>query len=405
MKQCILLVLCLCATVIHSQTFQVGHMSINFKDPGRTGGYAISGGIQMPGTGRDVGTEVYYPANTAGNNVAVAAGQFPVIVFGHGFVMTYDNYDNIYNDLAARGYIVLLPRTEGNTSPNHGDFGKDLALLASQGLALNTVSTPTALTTFNGKITNRSAIGGHSMGGGSSFLGAQNNSTITCLFNMAAAQTNPRSILAAKQVTVPTLILSGQRDCVADTAGNQNQMYDSTASSKKFQVIIKQMTHCDFGNGSSTACVFGESSTGCGNQLANALAFSRYMTYLRPFLDNQLKNDCAAGQLFMDSIQAPSSLRSGRKITGTLACVATGINEALAGKWAVYPNPASDLVTFSAPGTQAWHVLITDNLGRTVAEQMAASGESIDASALQQGLYFITISSGTGRDTKKFVKQ
>lgn len=405
MKHRILLILCLCTAISQSQTFQVGHMSINFKDPSRTGGYAISGGIQMPGTGRDIGTEVYYPATAAGNNVAVAGGQFPIVVMGHGFLMTYDNYDNIYNDLAVRGYIVLLPRTEGNTSPNHSDFGKDLALLASQGLALNTVSTPTALTTFNGKITNRSAIGGHSMGGGSSFLGAQNNSAITCLFNMAAAQTNPRSSLAAKQVTVPTLILSGQRDCVADTAANQNQMYDSTASSKKFQVIITQMTHCDFGNGSSSACVFGESSTGCGNQLANALAFSRYMTYLEPFLDNQLKNDCAAGQLFMDSIQAPSSLRSGRKITGTLACMATGIAQSLAGQWAVYPNPAAEMITFSAPGSQAWHLVITDNLGKTVADRMSVPGESIDTRALQQGLYFITISSSKGRDTKKFVKQ
>ena len=181
-----------CLTIFcQAQTFPVGHMSINFKDAARTGGFSITGTtvITMPGTGRNIGTEVYYPATIAGNNTAVAAGQYPIVVFGHGFAMTYDNYDNIYNRLAALGYIVLLPRTESGLfpTPNHADFGADLKLLANQGMLLNTTNTPTALTTFNGKVLQKSAIGGHSMGGGCSYISAQNNTTLTCLFNLAAA--------------------------------------------------------------------------------------------------------------------------------------------------------------------------------------------------------------------------
>ncbi len=42
---------------------------------------------------RNVWTEVYYPANTAGDDVPLAAGQFPVIVFGHGFTLQWSAYD------------------------------------------------------------------------------------------------------------------------------------------------------------------------------------------------------------------------------------------------------------------------------------------------------------------------
>ncbi len=292
-------------------------MSLNFKDGSRTGGYVISGGIQMQGTGRDIGTEIYYPAVAAGNNVALASGTFPVIVIGHGFAMDYTSYDNMYNRLAALGYIVALPRTEGSLSPTHAEFGNDLKILATLMLTLNT-STVTGTTTFNNKVSTKVAIGGHSMGPGCSFLAAATNTTITCLFNFAAATTNPSSISSASLVSVPTLLISGQRDCVADTTV-QNNHYTATASAKKFHVIIKDVTHCDFGNGTNFNCTFGQGSSGCSNTISNTLAFNRYMIYLEPFLANQLKNNCNEGNRFMDSLQLPSSLRVGRKITGTIA--------------------------------------------------------------------------------------
>ncbi len=412
MKKILLLIATSFTLVTNAQTFLIGHMSINFKDVSRTStGYSISGGITTStATGRTIGTEVYYPATTTGTNTPVASGQFPVVVFGHGFVMTYDNYDNIFNRLAALGYIVLLPRTEGSTSPVHADFGADLAFLASAGMNLNTVSSNTILNTFNGKVIQKSAIGGHSMGAGSSFLGAASNSTITCLFNMCAATTNPSSINSASLVTVPSLLISGEMDSVADTTV-QNSHYTATASLKKFHVIITGAKHCDFGNGTSFLCTFGQpacSGTGC-----NAILFARYMSYLEPFLANQLKSDCTAGNTFMTLIQNPSTDRAGRKITGTLACLATGlISKTKAELFSVFPNPVNDklIVSYTSEHNTPVEFELYDISGRLMLTLSETTSNSIvvkkelNTNQLEKGTYILFVRQNETKYAYKIIK-
>ena len=400
---------------LHANAFFVGHMSINFKDASRTGGYTISGGITMPGTGRTVGSEVYYPSTVTGDNVPVAIGQFPVVVFGHGFAMGWSSYDNIYNRLASLGYIVILPRTEGGTiapPPVHLDFGKDLAFLASQGIALNTVSSPTAVAIFNGKVLPKSAIGGHSMGGGASYLGAASNTTLTCLFNFAAATTNntPNSILQSTLVTVPSLVISGQKDNVADTAV-QNSHYAGLASSKKFHVIIKDLTHCDVGNGTDILCAIGQPA--CSTPSCNSIYFARYMTYLEPFLANQLKSDCAEGQRFMDSINSVSSNRSGRKILGTLVCPSVNTNELISNnQFKIYPNPVKDIINIeytSFTNTPVWFELydITGKLVYKTTENSSTNAnllKELNISKLDAGTYFLMITQNKTKNAFKIIK-
>lgn len=410
MKKILLSIFSLIGLTSLAQTFPVGHMSINFKDASRTtSGYSISGGITTSTvSGRDIGTEVYYPATVAGNNQPVANGQFPIVVFGHGFVMGWDSYDNIYNQLASKGYIVLLPRTEGSASPTHAEFGADLKFLANAGMNLNTTSTPTALSTFNGKVLQKSAIGGHSMGAGSSFLGAASNTSITCLFNFAAATTNPSSINSASLVTVPTLMISGARDCVADTTV-QNGHYNALNTSTKFHVILKQLTHCDFGNGSNFNCTFGQGTSGCGNQVSNSLAFPRYMNYLQNFLDNQLKSDCAAGQRFMDSVNTNSSLRSGVKKLGSIVCITTGLKGYTQTINAnVFPNPASNEITIKISGesNEPIKIQIFDISGRVVLEQTITEREStLNIENIDRGSYIIAVRQEQKISYYKLIKQ
>jgi dienelactone hydrolase len=412
MKKTIFLFAFYLPVIIFSQSFQVGHASINFKDPSRSGGFLIAGGIQMPGAGRDIGTEIYYPATTAGNNVALAAGQFPVVVFGHGFVMTYDNYDNIYNQLVAKGFIVALPRTEGGFSPNHLDFSKDIALLADQVKQLNTTSTPTGVAIFNGKVKQSAAIGGHSMGAGCSMVGAQNNTTISALFNMATATSNSTgisSLAGASLVTVPVLIFSGEKDCVADTTV-QNAHYTNLASANKFQVILKTLTHCDFGNGTSSNCTLGQTISGCGNTINNTVAFNRYMNYLVPFLNKTLKDSCAEGQRFMDSINSVSNLRAGLKKQGTMVCGPQNISKNnLNDLVRIYPNPAGEMAFIKVRSeSQLNDLLITDISGKVMATKrdliLRDEKYELDTKDWVPGVYLIKMNLNEVVFTYKLIK-
>ncbi len=412
MKKLILLITACFTLVSQAQTFPVGHMSINFKDASRTGGFSISGGIAMPGTGRNIGTEVYYPATVAGNNTNVANGQFPVVVFGHGFAMTWDSYDNIYNRLAALGYIVLLPRTESSIfpTPSHANFADDMKLLATQGLLLNTTSTPTALATFNGKVLQKSAVGGHSMGAGCSYIAAQNNSTVTCVFNLAAATSNTAgisSVAGASLVTVPTLVISGEKDNVADTTV-QNSHYNPTASTIKFHSIIKDVTHCDFGNGTSGTCTIGQAA--CSTPSCNMIYFNRYMSYIEPFLAHQLKNDCVAGNNFMTLILNPSADRVGRKVVGNIACSVTGIEEqSFSNNLTVFPNPTEGKlnISFSSEITNPITFELYDISGRLVLDEQAASQKTsheINVEGIESGSYVLIVRSENSKKAFKVIK-
>lgn len=398
MKKLLFIFLSICS-LSFSQTFQTGTITVTFNDAARTGGFGSGGG-----PGRQIQTEIYYPATTAGSNVAVASGSFPVVVIGHGFVMDWNSYDNIYSALSKRGYIVALPRTEGGISPSHSDFGLDIALVGNKVLQLNITNTLAPI--FVGKVDQKLALAGHSMGGGSSFLAAKNNPSITCLFNFAAAQTNPASSQAAKQVTVPTLIIGGQADCVAPAATNQDKMWDSTAALKKYEIIIKNLTHCDFGNGSNFNCTFGQNASNCPNTVSNATALKLYMNFVNPFLDFHLKDICSEGTRFMDSLNLSQVIFS-KKQLGVLACLPTNLNST---EWArqisVYPNPAKEMLYIDGVNSAQMKIEVFSILGEKL-KATVISEESklkIDISDLPKGIYLLTLSDNYYSVTKRIVK-
>lgn len=381
-----------------AQTFNTGTLTVTFNDPLRTGGFGSGGG-----PGRQIQTEIYYPAAVSGSNVALAAGSFPVVVFGHGFVMDWASYDNIYALLSKRGYIVALPRTEGGTSPNHADFGADIALVAQNMLALN--ATNTIAPAFTGKVLQKAALGGHSMGGGCSFLAAKNNTNIACVFNFAAAETNPKASSAAKFVTVPTLIIGGERDCVAPASTNQDKMYDSCLAAKKFEVILKKLTHCDFGNGTNSNCLLGQNLSFCGSQVSNTVALNQYMAFVNPFLDHLLKADCASGNRFMDSVNLSPVIFS-KKQTGTLACVTAGIDELAKEEIRISPNPLqSDKLTLVSEFPLNT-INVSDITGKIhISEQVDGFAATLELSVLPPGMYFIIIKSERGTSIRRLVKE
>ncbi len=266
-----------------AQDYQIGVSIQTFNDPARN---------------RNIPAAIYYPANEAGTNVAVASSSvgFPVVSFGHGFVIDTDSYSWLWEALVPKGYIVVLPRTEGQLlpAPSHPNFGRDIDFCAAEIIRLGTVpSSP-----FSGKVLPRAAFMGHSMGGGATYLGAANSAVVTTTITFAAAETNPSSIAAAAQVSVPSLVIAAVEDCVTPVGTNQEPMYNNLPSERKAIVRIEGASHCNFTNGSAGFCYLGEGFTcgGFGPFTSREEQHARTLLVLEPWLERFLKSECTAGE-------------------------------------------------------------------------------------------------------------
>jgi len=294
--------------------------NITFNDPARGG--------------RSIPTQIYYPAVSAGTNATPATGQHCLVVFGHGFLIGYSQYQWLANALVPNGYIVAFPDTETGF-PSHGDFGDDIAFLVGAIQAEGSVSGSVLF----GAVGTKSAVGGHSMGGGASFLAAGGNTGIDALFNFAAAETNPSAIAAAGNVSVPTLVFEGTDDCVTPSAGNTGDMYAALGVACKSLVSITGASHCQFAN-NDFVCGLGQ--IGCGGSITQASQESTVITYLLPFLNYHLKEDCDEGTTFDNLLTTPvgSTTQSNCMVPDPSVC-ATCANVDLAIQFDDFPGQTS----------------------------------------------------------------
>ena len=264
--------------------YQIGHTTITFNDPSRTGGFGSGGG-----NGRQIQTEIYYPADIAGDNVSLANDTFPVIIFGHGFAMAWDAYANIWEHYAPMGYILAFPRTEGSLipGPDHGDFGLDLALVGDR---MQQENTNGGSIFFDG-VAGATAIIGHSMGGGASVLASSGNTNIKTYVGLAPAETNPSAIAAATGVTVPSLIFSGSQDGVTPPGDHHLPIYSGLGANCKLFVNIEGGAHCYFAN-TNFNCDFGETTSSSGISISRQEQQDRTFAILDPWLEYTLKANC-----------------------------------------------------------------------------------------------------------------
>lgn len=382
MRNSIIFIFYMVLSYSQGYTQQVGHATITFVDSTRNN--------------RQIVTEVYYPATSAGNNTPIAPGAFPLISFGHGFVMAWSAYQNFWDMLVLEGYIVVFPTTESGISPNHSEFGKDLKFLIAK---IQASGAGTAFTAAS--VANTSAIMGHSMGGGSSFLAAENNSTITTMVTFAAANTNPSSITAAQQVSVPTLLFSGVNDCVTPPAQHQDIMYDSTTAAYKTQISITGGGHCYFAN-SNFSCTFGESTCAPSPTILREEQQDVTNDFLKLWLGYFLKNDCQMAQDFQDSLMVSS--RINYRQNQSIACI-TGIeNYTNENMISVFPNPFSNLLNVEIKNEDINKIIIYNVMMQNAGEYNFTSSTNIatlDFSAQENGIYFVRINN---KYWKKIVK-
>ncbi len=284
--------------------FPIGQITTTFNDPARSN--------------RAIATEIYYPATAAGLNQAVAAGQFPVVSFGHGFQLPWSAYQNVWETLVPAGYIVVFPKTEGSLLPNHTNFAKDLAFLVAKMKALNT----TAGSPFQNHVAPKSAVFGHSMGGGCAILARQYNADITAIGAFAPAETSPSAIGAAAATARPALIFTGSYDCIAPAAANGLPIYNALNGACKEYVSITGGSHCQFNQFNAT-CALGEGFSGCASPpISRAQQLAIVHALLVPWLDFQLKGNCGRWADFSTILAGASGFTYLQTCPGTATCTA-----------------------------------------------------------------------------------
>jgi dienelactone hydrolase len=277
-----------------AQPFSIGQTSVTYSDPDRNN--------------RSIPTQIFYPAANSGSNVPVAGGSFPVIVFGHGFVMSYSAYQFLWEALVPLGYIVALPTTEGGFSPNHSALGLDLRFLVNR--LKSEGQNPASL--FYEHIADSSAIMGHSMGGGASFLACENFSGVSTMVTFAAAETNPSAIQAAQHISVPALVFSGSNDCVTPPPNHQLPMYNNLASGCKTFISITGGGHCFFADYNFN-CAFGEATCSPSPTISRAQQHAIILNHLVPYFDYMLNGNTASWITFNNLLNNPSGITSSQE--------------------------------------------------------------------------------------------
>jgi pimeloyl-ACP methyl ester carboxylesterase len=349
---------------LNAQPFAIGNRSLDLFDAARN---------------RTVATQVYYPASVAGANAAVALGSFPVLVFGHGFVMSTGAYGNLWNHFVPKGYIMALPTTEAGI-PDHAAFGQDLAFVAQAMQAAGA----DAGSPFFGRVAPATALMGHSMGGGASLLGAAGNSAITTVVDLAPAETNPSAVAACASVLVPTLIFAGTNDCVTPIAQHTAPMYDALAPSCRAFVRVLGGGHCYFADYNFN-CAFGELTCSPAPAIKRAQQHSVVNDLAGLWLDHHLRGDAAAWSALLDSLAGST------RISAEHTCaLATGWTTQEEARWRLFPNPALGAVRLEGlePGAA---VSIVDAIGREVLRASPFAGRSIDADGLRAGAYLVRV--------------
>ena len=372
----VIILLCVSSCLL-AQTFNIGHTSMDFYDNARN---------------RNITTEIYYPADSNGDDRPISFGNFPVIVFGHGFLISWDSYDNYWTSLVPEGYILCFPTTEMGFTPSHQSFADDLIFLTSQ----MQIESQNSTSIFYNSILPKTGIMGHSMGGGASFLAAENNPNINTLINFAAAETNPSAISAARNINIPSLIFSGEGDCVTPPINHQNIMFDSLNSYCKTQINILNGGHCYFAN-ENVLCSFGESS--CNPTLNITRNEQQNITndFLKIWLNFSLKSNQNSFTIFNDSLQTSN------RITYSQFCNSTSIiNPNKVDEIIIYPNPTKSFIKIIV--NEKSNVLIYNSKGEKISENYINVGISeLNISDFSKGIYYVNVINKKETSSKKMI--
>jgi len=180
-----------------------------------------------------------------------AEKQWPLYVFGHGFDCAPESYA-YFCEVAVTALVYEYSPVAIDL--NTASLAKDASFLA-EALPLSAEDSSSPL---HGKLDGSVFLGGHSMGGGTSVLAAAQPSERKADGMVVFAPglyTIPSANPYLKDVSLPTLIVSGADDCGPNALPKQSQpAYDGLSSAVKFLVVLKGANHCQWAQATSGVC-------------------------------------------------------------------------------------------------------------------------------------------------------
>lgn len=187
--------------------------------------------------------DLRYPATSTEPDApfADAAAPAPAIAFGHGFLCGVALYASTMEHLASHGFIVIAMHSHSGLIPDHSQYAIDLRHCLTW---LEEQDAEESKWLFEAVDTDRLAVSGHSMGGGAAMLAAAADDRIDCLATLAAAETRPSAVSAARDLRCPACFIVGSDDAIVPPTTTRAQ-YLACREPRQF-VTIAGGSHCGF---------------------------------------------------------------------------------------------------------------------------------------------------------------
>jgi hypothetical protein len=268
-------------------------------------GYTMLDVVDSSRFNRQIRLHVYYPSDQSGIDMPLSASPeegFPVISFGHGYMMPVDDYSNLWTHIVPAGYIFVLPDSETDLFPSHSEFGLDIGFAARHMINEGRESS----SMFYGGVGSSICLMGHSMGGGSALLGAEIDPDLSAIIVLAPLVTRPSSAVAAESVKIPALVITGTHDFITPARKHALPIYKALGSSVKTYINIRGGNHCNMAVKNSL-CNMAE-RTMPGNSISREEQHRILIRYILPWLNYNVKGIESEGGRFDNLTEADTTI-------------------------------------------------------------------------------------------------
>lgn len=160
-------------------------------------------------------------------------GSFPVVGFAHGFLQGPQRYRPLFEAIAARGYIVIGPDTQTGPAADPPELVADLWAAIRWAQTHEPDADPM-----------RSAVSGHSMGGGAAVQTLAEHPQITTAITLAPAASLGGWEVDAAPITAATATIVGTDDRIVPIDESERLVRAQRGPSTTY--VIAGGSHCGF---------------------------------------------------------------------------------------------------------------------------------------------------------------